>query len=210
MLLGAFLDQGIYENILDIGTGTGVLALMAIQRNPGAIATGIDIDAETLKDCHLNFINSPWKNQLLCKEIAIENYSSDALHDCIICNPPYYENGHLSENASINNAKHTKDFSLKTLFDLAILLISKKGHFWIILPQNTSNKWCEYASTIGLQVRKKIELHSKKSQPIRTIYCFTLDQVLKVDTQLLVIRNLDNSYTQAYKDLTKDFHNKLL
>jgi tRNA1Val (adenine37-N6)-methyltransferase len=208
MVLGASIN-GNYQHILDIGTGTGVLALMAKQKNPSAKIIAIDIDEESLIDCKVNFENSIWKHDLNCALQDFSTYSSPHKFDCIVCNPPYYENGFLSESDSNNRAKHTLDFSLEALFQKAKSLLHPNGHFWVILPYATAEKWMDFGTSIGLFTSEQIVVFGKPDSPKRTILKMEI-QDKKITNRFLTIRNQDNSYTNEYKELTKEFHNRTL
>lgn len=209
MILGASIHEKAYLSILDIGTGTGVLALMAKQKNPSAKVTAIDIDEQSLIDCRTNFETSVWKNDMDCFLQDISTYSSQNEFDCIICNPPYYENGLLSESNSNNRAKHTLDFSLATLFLKVKSLLSEHGHFWIILPYSTSEKWIKFSTETGLFTNKKIIIFGKPKLPKRIILKMGLEETNSIEHSF-TIRNQDNSYTDEYKELTKEFHDREL
>jgi tRNA1Val (adenine37-N6)-methyltransferase len=209
MILGASVDENNYLSILDIGTGTGVLALMAKQKNPNAKVIAIDINDQSLIDCKINFKNSPWNNDLICSQQDINFFTTENKFDCIICNPPYYENGLLSQSEDVNRAKHTIDFSLDNLFFKAKNLLSSEGHFWVILPYITAEKWRFFAENIGLYTCRKINVFAKPDLPKRTILKMGLNASI-LSEKKLIIRNDDNTYSEEYKELTKEFHNKEL
>lgn len=209
MLLGAFIDQKSAKSILDIGTGTGVLALMAKQKNPTALVTAIDIDDNSLIDCAHNFENSKWKDDLICLKMDFTDLDTTIQYDCIICNPPFYENSLPSATAKNNRAKHTIDFSLDALFTKVKSLLNPSGQFWIILPATSSDKWKTFASAIKLFPTKEIVLFGKENNPKRIIYRFELNNK-PIEKTSLIIRYQDNSYSKEYIELTKDFHNKII
>lgn len=209
MILGAVINRNNYLSILDIGTGTGVLALMAKQNNPNAKVVAIDIDEESLIDCQHNFENSPWNNDLICLQQDFNFLDTESKFDCIVCNPPYYENGLLSKSEGMNRVKHTVDFSLEDLFVKVQKLLSSNGDFWIILPHSTAEKWKNFALTIDLHTSEKIIIFGKPDLPKRVIFKMRLE-TSSVSEKRLIIRNSDNTYSEEYKKLTKEFHNKEL
>lgn len=209
MLLGASVGESTYKYILDIGTGTGVLALMAKQKNPKAKVTAIDIDKQPLIDCKANFENSPWKDDLNCLQQNFMDFIPENQFDFVICNPPYYENGFLSETASNNRAKHTIDFSLESLFQKTKEWLTPNGRFRIILPYSTAEKWSKFGNSIQLFTIRKQIIFGKPDLPKRTILTLGLSKT-EPEEDFLIIRNEDNSYTKEYKELTKEFHNREL
>lgn len=210
MILGAFIDGHSYQNILDIGTGTGVLALMTRQKNPSAKVTAIDIDEQSLLDCKINFEHSLWATDLDCFQQDFISFDPHTKFDCIVCNPPYYENGMLSLSHSSNLAKHTTEFSLETLFQKVRSLLQPRGSFWLILPYPTTEKWCDFAQSTGLFTSRKITILGKIGSPKRTVLKMKLLQDDELTEDTFIIRNADNSYTDAYKELTKEFHDREL
>jgi len=211
MLLGAFVGANHYQSILDIGTGTGVLALMTKQTNPTAKVTAIDLDEQALIDCQNNFSNSPWKHdfKLICGDFLL--YCPNKQFDCIICNPPYYENGLLSESERINTSKHTSSTFLETLLLKGISHLKEHGDFWLILPIENSEKWIAFLENNGNIINQLITICSKVNQPKRIVLKIgKIEKEFTNKKQTFIIRNSDNSYTDEYKQLTKDFHNKAL
>lgn len=206
MVLGA-LVHGDYQTILDIGTGTGVLALMLKQKNVHSKVLAIDIDNQSLTDCKINFENSIWSEDLICKNEDIFTYDSSQLFDCIVCNPPYYENGLLSSSDILNRAKHTFDFSLECLFTKVKSLLTVKGSFWVILPIENAEKWFFYCENIQLYVQEYITIYGKQNLPKRIVMKMGLE-ALPTDKKDFVIRDNENIYTEEYRKLTSEFHNK--
>ncbi|HNS42250.1 MAG TPA: methyltransferase [Taishania sp.] len=209
MLLGAHLADNTYHSILDIGTGTGVLALMAKQKNPLAKVTAIDIDTASLIDCEFNFNHSPWASDFKIIQQNFLEFKPTTTYDCIVCNPPYYENGYLSNNSRTNTAKHVKEFTIEELFKKVNELLHPKGDFWVIFPFSSKENWLSIAQSFGLYPKSQITLNGKKDNPNRLIvqFCKTPQTVIY---KTLTIRNSDNSYTKEYIELTKNFHNKSL
>ncbi len=206
MVLGA-LVHGNYQTILDIGTGTGVLALMLKQKNVHSKVLAIDIDDQALLDCKVNFENSTWSGDLNCKREDIFTFDSSQLFDCIVCNPPYYENGLLSSSEALNRAKHTSDFSLESLFTKVKSLLTAKGNFWVILPVENAEKWFVYCENIQLYVQEHITIYGKPNFPKRIVMKMGTES-LPTDKKHFVIRDNENVYTEEYRKLTLEFHNK--
>lgn len=210
MLLGAFAEAKVPKHILDIGTGSGVLALMLAQKYELAIITAIDIDETSLIDCSNNFKNSKWSNRMECKYQDIKLFESATLFDLIICNPPFYENALVGENIRMNNAKHETSNVLASIFMKAQKNISEKGLFWIILPFETTEKWIQFAKDNNWSVSSQITLFSKENQPKRSIISFSLFEDVVLQKTDFIIRDSENNYTKEYIALTKDFHNRSL
>lgn len=207
MLLGAFIDASKHSLGLDIGAGTGVLALMIAQRNPTIHLTCIEIDQKSAEECTHNVNNSPWFNRINTIHADFSQYNFHQKFDLIFTNPPYY----FTENAyheSNERTKHITPESLLTWLNKITNLLTTKGDFWVIWPSETSQKIIEMAHDSGLHVANKITVYSKKNKLSRYILCFNRDKNEGFNEEQLIIRNEDNSYSDDYCLLTSDFHFK--
>lgn len=209
MVLGAFIDAENANNSLDIGSGTGVLSLMIAQKNPTIHVTAIEIDELSCLDCLRNFLNSPWNNRLnlLNSNFLTQNFSGT--FDLIFSNPPFYENSLINSDTRKAKAKHESHLSFYLLFEKVSKILSEIGTFWIIMPYENANKWIENASEYRLYCIQKINIFAKPNSMKRTILVFS-----KIKSEMLlsdfIIRNNDNSYSDHYIQLTKEFHSKVL
>jgi tRNA1Val (adenine37-N6)-methyltransferase len=131
VLLGAWADVTCAETILDIGTGCGLIALMAAQRSNAHI-TAIDIDESTTLQSKENFLSSPWHDRL--EAIHIEQFQPDYLFDLIICNPPFFKNALKTPFHERNLARHNDSLSFESLVSHVNILLSENGKFFFILP----------------------------------------------------------------------------
>ncbi len=205
MILGALIDSKNKRKALDIGCGTGILSLMVAQRNTEVKIQAIEIDRGSAEDALLNFRNSPWSNQLEVLELDFLEYSSQSKFDLIFSNPPYFENGLHNDSQLKTKARHEDSLPLIELFQKVGELLEDNGHFWVILPFETSAKWKKNAEELNLYCASEITVDGKSNLPKRTIFCFSKQKVDAIQAKL-VIRNDDNSYTEQYKKLTIDFH----
>ncbi len=205
MLLGAYIDASRQSLALDIGAGTGVLSLMLAQRNPTIQITCIEIDEKSSEECSSNIKESPWSNRIhLINNDFIESQFTHKF-DLIFTNPPYYFTDN-SSNESNERTKHTTPDTLLGWLNKIAGLLTTKGDFWMIWPSETSQKIIEMAHDSGLHVAKKITVYSKKNKLSRNILCFSREKKEEFNDEQLIIRNHDNSYSDAYLSLTSDFH----
>ncbi|MCO5261172.1 MAG: methyltransferase [Crocinitomicaceae bacterium] len=207
MVLGALLEDNNYQSVLDIGTGSGVLALIAKQKNKNAQVTAIDIDELSLIDCQENFNNSQWRNDLHCFQVDIFDFTPTTLYDCIICNPPFYDNGYLSIENRVNQAKHTVNFSVSALLSKISTLLQPEGDCWMIFPHTSEKEWLQLAENAGLFPQLKINIYSKENKPTRLVIKFK-KYTTPITVSYFTLRNRDNSFTQQYIEITKDLHLK--
>ena len=138
VLLGAWAQGG--SRILDIGTGTGIIAMMMAQRFPDADITAIDIDAEACKQAAENVRESVFKGRIIVKEEALQSYCRNhleqqhPLYDSIVSNPPFFVNSLRNPDARRTTARHTDSLSFAELFRSVSRLLSDDGMFSAIIP----------------------------------------------------------------------------
>lgn len=205
MILGALIDSKGKTKCLDIGTGTGVLSLMIAQRNSTIEIQAIEIDEASAEEARLNFQTSLWSDRLSVLNQDFREIVLEDKFDLIISNPPYFENGLLNESSRKANTRHEESLPLIELFEKVSSLLKSDGHFWIILPYETGDKWKVKACDFGLFCVQEISIFGKPNLPKRTVFCFGNHNVDCIE-HLFVIRNEDNSYTDKYKEFTTDFH----
>jgi tRNA1Val (adenine37-N6)-methyltransferase len=206
MLLGAVINASNNKIALDIGAGTGVLALMLAQRNSSIKITCVEIDQKSAEECKNNVKKSPWFNRIETINAEFTQYNFQQKFDLIFTNPPYYLTNNSSSESN-ERTKHITPEALQSWLNKIADLLTKKGDFWMIWPSETSLKIIEMAHDTGLYVSRKINIYSKKNKLSRNILCFNCEKKEVLNEQL-IIRNEDNSYSDAYCTLTSDFHFK--
>lgn len=206
MVLGSLVKTGNASHVLDIGTGTGVLALMMAQMNSTANVTAVEVDELSAKDCKENFTNSPWNHRLEIIVKDILEFEADNHFDLIICNPPFYSNSLSNENKRLASAKHAVHLPFDQLFQKIASLLSENGKYWMILPFQDKQLVSDLAEKSGLFPEIDYSVNGKPNQPVRTVFCFGQLKSTTIESHEITIRNHDNSYTEAYKKLTVDFH----
>jgi len=205
MLLGAFIESNQKGKCLEIGTGTGVISLMMAQRSPELSITALDIDLESIQEAIYNFESSPWSDRIEGVLSDFLEYSNSQTYDLIVTNPPYFENGLLNESNRKASSRHEASLPLIDLFKKSSFLLTETGVFALILPYQSAAKWIQKASEINLNCFKEITIFGKPNLPKRSVLFFSKKEREKMIIEL-VIRDVDNSYTEEYKNLTKEFH----
>lgn len=205
MLLGAFIDASKHKMGLDIGAGTGVLALMIAQRNPTIHLTCLEIDQRSAEECASNVKQSPWTNRINTQHVDFTRYSAPHQFDLIFTNPPFYfaDNSTGGDNL---RTKHTTIDKLAEWLNKIKELLTHEGEFWVIWPNETSDTVIDIASNNKLFISKKIAIYSKANKLSRYILCFRRNQKSVLEEETFIIRNDDNSYSSDYYLLTSDFH----
>ncbi len=210
MLLGAIAQYPNPTKILDVGTGTGVLALMMAQKYPTAKIHAIDIDRDSLLDCQENFENSPWVANLSQALIDFNRFETTTQFDLIISNPPFYENGLKGENERTNQAKHESDNLISELFVKSKEILTNHGILWLILPYTSAENWIDFAQKNGLYLVENHTIFAKEEKPKRSVLAFGVEAIAPLKLFELNVRTDSGGYTEEYKMLTKDFHSKEL
>jgi len=209
MLLGSLVsldDQP--STVLDIGTGTGVLALMITQRSKDAIVMALEIDEDACREAEDNFSSSAWSNRLVSIEEDILEIEFDDQFDLIISNPPYYENSLISENDRTSRAKHAEFLPVDLLVEKVDELLTDEGSFWVIIPSENKNTWIDQAQKNDLYVQQSISIIGKEGQgEKRLVLAFGREKIPVSSTQLTV-RDKNGNYSAAYIELTKEFHDR--
>lgn len=198
--------------IWDIGSGTGLIALMAAQRFPDAHVTAIEIDSDAADEAAYNFSISPWKERLtLVKGDIMELESTLPKPNLIISNPPFYNESIKAPDERRNIARHESGLSVESLIDISSKVLEKGGNLAFIAPYSRKDD-IEYFSTL----RKMIPTHFSpvimKAGNIPTRILVNLTKgiaMVNVDCSPLIIRNSTNYYTDTYRSLTNDFYTHL-
>lgn len=205
VLLAALAECDTCENILDIGTGTGVIALMLAQRFEKSKIHAVEIDQVASATAEKNFSESVFRNRLTLSNIAIEQYSTTQQFDLIVSNPPFFVNDLRNVEEKKGIARHANDHFFANLLAKVDELLTPNGCFWFILPVKQAELLVENAKQYGLSVSKQIFLHSDEQRPpFRWIVCLTR---FKNETEIdhFYIYEAEKVYTKPYRELLKDF-----
>jgi tRNA1Val (adenine37-N6)-methyltransferase len=209
MLLGSFISSDSKLQGLDLGAGTGVLSLMLAQKNQKLQIDAVEIDANVANECDLNFQNSKWRKNLKCITADYLQFPFKKKYDLIFSNPPYHFENILSTDNGVNISKHSLLSDFIQFFQLVKQLLTVNGNFWIIIPFSSSDQLIKLANEQGLFLKEYICIHSKPSKKnIRVIMNFSSKKQDAIREREFVIRNENNSYSDDYITLTKDFHSK--
>lgn len=208
VLLGSWVNLTQEEKILDIGTGTGLIALMMAQKTD-AIIDAIDIDVDAFQQARINIEHSPWVDRINVYLCSLQYY---ALHpkykyDLIVSNPPYFLDAFKSLTLSRNVARFTDEtLSFDDLIAGVISLMKPQARFCLILPCKEGQIFYKKAFDKGLFCNRITRVKTKKEKSEKRVLMeFSFEQAL-VDDTLLVIQENDLQFTEEYINLTKDFY----
>lgn len=205
MILGALVEAKNPENILDIGTGTGVLSLMMAQMFPDAHVKAIDVNEEAVQLTQRNFLNSPYSGRLQAEQADFLDFSNASAQsfDLIVSNPPFFANSTPAKGDGRHTARHQSSLSLEDLSAGIFRLLSNEGQCWLILPVDQS----EILMKGGvLHPVKRVKIYGKPGKHVRDVICLQKSEVDRVIEEPLTIRDEKGSYTSAYIGLTREFH----
>lgn len=208
-LLGAWATLPPHaKKILDIGTGSGLIAIMAAQRHPTAKITAIDIDKDCVMQATENAVASPWAERIEVIETPLQEYSQEEKFDVIISNPPYFADSMHSPDRQRTTARHTASLSFKELTDGVLRLLADDGLFAVILPTAESELLLS-ASRGRLFTWRRCEVWSTPESGARRIMLELKREPLKdlaKKEKIIIEQGGRHVYSEEYKALTADFY----
>ena len=218
VLLGAWSSiEHEPKSILDIGAGTGVIALQLAQRSSASTIDAIEIDDQAHEQCTHNFENSDWADRLFCYHASVQEFASEMEHkyDLIVSNPPFFkapksidaQTQNISQERAV--ARFTDTLPFKHLVVCAAHLLSQNGFFCTILPQTEVASFIEIAAQNKLFISKICTIRGIKTSKIKRCMLAFSTRESKPKTQELIIEVSRHNYTQDYKNLVRDFYVKM-
>ena len=193
------------KNILDIGTGTGLLSLMLAQKTNSSI-DAIEINGDAYTQTLENFKASLWSKRLNVFHADIKKWQAPHNYDLIICNPPFYENDLLPKDEQKNISKHSQALSLEELLFVVQNLLSEDGNFAILLPSNRATWFEKKALNYSLFTKECIQVtQTTKHDFFRTIFILKKKKTVPV-RETISIKNDGNNYTPEFMELLKDYY----
>ena len=205
VLLGALAEHDYSARILDIGTGTGVIALMLAQRYTYAHIDAIEIDEPAAQAAAKNFRQSPFANRLHAEHIDFEAFNPAKPYDMIVSNPPFFINDLKNTDLRKGIARHAHPSFFDNLLARAASMLADNGALWLIIPPDRAAILSANAHVAGLSLIHKIELHSfNDSNAFREIVCFS-KTASELQLQSVIIYDTPGVHSFAYKNLLKDF-----
>ncbi|WP_443939220.1 tRNA1(Val) (adenine(37)-N6)-methyltransferase [Pedobacter sp. MW01-1-1] len=205
VLLASMAFQEDPKRILDVGTGTGVIALMLAQRFPSAEVVAVEIDEEASVAAENNFKNSAFAKRLTCFQVAIQDFESEETFDLIVSNPPFFINDLKNEEKRKGIARHAADDFFAHFVQKAASLLTDAGKFWLVLPVKQADLVIELAKKEQLMLCERINLHSDETKPaFRQIIALTKENVSLREDDFFIYES-QKQHTAQYKALLKDF-----
>ncbi len=205
VLLGAWTTCHGFEQGLDIGSGTGILSLMLAQRNPRLHITGIEPNEDAFRQACENMELSPWSDRLRCQASTLQDFNPDRTFNLIISNPPFYEDDTSAPDAGRAQARQASHLSSTELLDGVNRLLTPKGQFAVIQPEDTAIRFILLAAEYGLFLRRQCQVFPDDHKPAHRRmmeFCRTRGEAVQ---ERLMIRKAE-VLSAEFKDLTRPFY----
>jgi tRNA1Val (adenine37-N6)-methyltransferase len=205
VLFGAWVNYADADRILDIGTGTGVLALIAAQRAPKALIDAVEIDDATAGQAAENAAASPWGDRIRIHRMDVRRMQSTEPFDLIICNPPYYAGYSSAADVRVGLAKHSEELLFPELIDAVGRLLSPEGRFAVIIPLNREQEFLLEAQRTGLAPARRCTVRYVAHRPPKRVL-LELDRSGRStnEEELIIEATGPFDYTPEYRVLIGD------
>ncbi len=215
VLLGAWADAALNMNggrarILDVGTGSGLIALMLAQRNPDAEIIGIDIDETAVMQAQLNFSASKWGERLSAESVSLQEYavSHIGMFDAVVSNPPYFSNSLKAPDEARTTARHTDTLTLGELVRHTATLLKAGGVFSVVLPKWEEQTFLSETANSGLALYRRLNVQGRAEKPVKRLllgFIKTTGEQNVIEENLILEEGL-NQRTEEYARLAKEFY----
>ncbi|HEX8061195.1 MAG TPA: methyltransferase [Cyclobacteriaceae bacterium] len=202
MLLGAWVNVGSSKKILDVGAGSGVIALMLAQRSNATI-DAVEPDADSARQASENFAASPWNNRLRVFNKRLQELETNT-YDLIVSNPPFFSKSLLPPETSRQNARHTETLSFDDLLSSA-----KNKRLAIILPTVEGDAFRAKAVDYGLYCNRRLAFYSRQHKAQERWMMEFSPKMTEAGDETLVLYDGKDKWSTGYGNLVKDFLTKL-
>jgi tRNA1Val (adenine37-N6)-methyltransferase len=213
VLLGAWAPlENNPKSVLDIGTGTGIIALMLAQRSGAEQIDALEIDENAYEQAVENFEGSPWGDRLFCFHAGLDEFIDDPEdeYDLIVSNPPFFSEDYRSANEQRDLARFQEAMPFEELVEAADLLLSENGIFSVIIPFNEEDRFIELCAEVELFPIKVTRVKgTQNTKIVRSLLAFKRYELSVLTADELVIEISRHEYTPEYISLTKDFYLKM-
>lgn len=208
VLLGSWVNTNGAKKILDIGTGTGIIALMLAQKSEAKV-DAIDLDENAFLQAVQNANNCRWNSRINIFHISLQKCSvpQNDKYDLIVSNPPYFVDSSKAMEEARTNARHTDQLPFDDLLDGVIRLLDANGSFYVILPTKESQVFREMAEKQNLFLTKSTRVITRNDKPEKRLlmkFEFTKKEIL--ENSIVIEKDTRHTYTDEYKELTKDYY----
>jgi tRNA1Val (adenine37-N6)-methyltransferase len=210
VLIGSWVQAGNSKHILDIGTGTGVIALMLAQKS-NALLDAIEIDKQACQQAEENFRLSPWNDRLNVTHGCFQEFSKQQKnkYDLIVTNPPYFHHAPKPLQESRFNARHCEALTFDELIEGVLITLNENGRFCVILPYREGLEFMDKAQRRGLFCHHLLRVKTKTDRAEKRLIMEFGFEFKSLSEDEIVIQQDDGSVTTEYVELTKDYYLQL-
>jgi len=208
VLLGAWADVTGAKKILDIGTGSGVIALMLAQRSSAQI-DAIDIDEESFKQAKENFIGSPWSDRLRVQNISLKDFAATSTtnYDLIVSNPPYFTDSYKPTDPQRFSARHNDQLPINELAESVSKLLNESGKFCVILPVKEAGLLVSAFRNFKIYPEKELAVFSFTGKEVfRKLILFGSTETNCSRDELIIETAPGQGYSKEYIKLTREYY----
>ena len=197
------------RRLLDIGTGSGLIALMLAQRSHAdAQIDAIEIEEADALQARGNVARSPWPEKITVQHIALQNFSAALRYDVIVSNPPFFVNSLLPPEKRRSQARHTHSLAFEDLFASAAVLLQPLGRFGIVLPYSEADYIAQLSSEVGLYLTRMTTFRTRPHKPVERLLAEFSRRETPVEKSELTLYSNGDNWAKEYKELTRDFYLK--
>ena len=209
VLIGAWTLCNNATNILDIGSGTGLISLILAQRNDAAVITGIEIEENAFLQSQDNFNNSKWSKRLSIIHTSLQDFNSENKFDLIVSNPPFFTDSTQANNQYRKLARSTNSLNFKELISKSKILLSENGIFSVIIPFKRKEEFISVALENNLYLRRICNVKGTVNSLVKRVLMQFNNSQNTILEESLIIEKERHQYTKEYISLCKDFYLKM-
>jgi tRNA1Val (adenine37-N6)-methyltransferase len=205
VLLGAWARGG--NRILDVGCGTGLIALMMAQRFPEACVEGVEIHQQAALQAHENAVASPFGNRVVVHGVSLQEFVPEACFEAIVSNPPFFLHGLKNPDDSRTLARHADSLPFGDIFNFAARWLVPQGELSLIVPVEVLENVITDAYLSGFYISRKVMLKTTLRKPFRRcLIAFVKERSGTLETAERHLQESDGSRSEWYQNMTKDFY----
>ena len=204
VLLGSWAYSNQPKEILDVGCGTGLIALMLAQRNLKSTITAIEIDEIASKEAQFNINNCPWKRRISIINSSFQDFTTKIKFDLIVSNPPFFPSNKSKDRRTI--ARHANSLSFKELIQNSVELLAETGILAVIIPKDYKVDFCEIAKSCKLFCLRICYVKGNAKSEVKRVLIEFAFGMHKIQEEHLIIERSRHEYTDAYINLCQDFY----
>lgn len=204
VLLGALTDVAGRGNILEVGTGTGLVAMMIAQRNENAKITAIDLNPIAVEIASENFKASPFKDRIQAIQDDYKEFHTENKFDLIISNPPYFEANPSQKDVA---ARQQRELTFQSLIIKTVEILAESGRFCVIIPSAAGPFFEQICRVNNLYLSRRIKIYGNENvEPKRVILDFGFKEKQNVAEEIFIIEKAPRVYSEQYLKATEQFH----